>query len=145
MTSARIQSMIRQSNNETANELIDIVGGMGVVNSYVSSNGYSQTRLNRYFLRSGPENLTSVQDVGNFLEKVNNGQMVNSTYSNKLLDHLKHQGTTHKIPRGVSCSGCVANKTGELPNLGVANDAAIVYSPKGTYVIVVLSEVGAGN
>ena len=143
--SSRLQNMIRQSSNEDANQLIDIVGGMSVVNSYASSNGYSQTKLNRYFLRSGPENVISAQDVGNFLEKVNNGQMVNSTYSNKLLNHLKNQGTTHKIPRGVSCSGCVANKTGELPNLGVANDAAIVYSPKGTYVIVVLSEVGASN
>ena len=49
---------------------------------------------------------------------------------------VKQTSNNSNISNCVSCSGCVANKTGELPNLGVANDTAIVYSPKKTYVIV---------
>ena len=55
-----------------------------------------------------------------------------------MLRFLKKQNTRTKIPAGVS-SGTVANKTGEISNQGVQNDAAIVYTKNADYVIVVMS------
>ena len=135
--------MIENSNNDAANRLKDAAGGYEAVNNYASSHGYSGVGLHREFSKTGPENMITPRAVGKFLEDVHKGRVVNSTYSNKILGHMRNQKTLHKIPAGLGCSNCSASKSGELPDRGVANDAAIVYSPKATYVIVVLSQTGA--
>ena len=55
-----------------------------------------------------------------------------------MLSFLENQATRSKIPAGVS-SGTVANKTGEIPNQGVENDSAIVYTSGADYIISVMS------
>lgn len=140
----RLKPMIEESDNDAANSLIKTLY-MGDINSYISSNGYKNTKLKRNFGESGLENIISAQDVGKFLENVYRGKIVNSDYSNVLLGYLKNQRTRVKIPAGLGCQNCSASKSGELPDKGVANDAAIVYSPAGDYIIVVLSEVGSSN
>ena len=137
-----LKIMIENSDNDAANKLIDLVG-KNTINSYISSNGYSSTKLNRKMLTYGDENYVSASDIGKFLENVYNGKVVNSNYSSKMLKFLKNQKTTFKIPGGLGCSNCSASKSGELPDKGVANDAAIVYA--NDYILVVLSEVASGN
>ena len=139
---ANARNMIVYSDNSATNNVIDTIGGMGVVNSYVGKNGYSSTTLNRKFggsyTSSGVNNYTSARDTGVLLEKIYNGSLVSSSYSKTMLDFLKNQNTRSKIPAGVS-SGTVANKTGEIPDQGIENDSAIVYTIGADYVISVMS------
>lgn len=83
-------------------------------------------------------NFTSVEDCGHYLEKVLNGELVSPEYSEKILNLLKQQQIRHKIPAGVPDGVEVANKTGELEY--VEGDAAIVYAPSGTYVLVIIAD-----
>lgn len=141
--SSDAEIMIKNSDNEATNRIISAVGGKSVVNSYISKNGYSSnTQLNRLlggnYTSSGIDNYTTSKDVASLLEKIYNRKLVSPKYSDTMLGFLKKQNTRTKIPAGVS-SGTVANKTGEISNQGVQNDAAIVYTKNADYVIVVMS------
>lgn len=141
--SSDAEVMIKNSDNEATNRIISAVGGKSVVNSYISKNGYSSnTQLNRLlggnYTSSGIDNYTTSKDVASLLEKIYNRKLVSPKYSDTMLEFLKKQSNRKKIPAGVS-NGTVANKTGEISNQGVQNDAAIVYTKNADYVIVVMS------
>lgn len=141
--SSDAEVMIKNSDNEATNRIISAVGGKSVVNSYISKNGYSSnTQLNRLlggnYTSSGIDNYTTSKDVASLLEKIYNRKLVSPKYSDTMLEFLKKQNNRKKIPAGVS-NGTVANKTGEISNQGVQNDAAIVYTKNADYVIVVMS------
>ena len=141
--SSDAEIMIKNSDNEATNRIISAVGGKSVVNSYISKNGYSSnTQLNRLlggnYTSSGIDNYTTSKDVASLLEKIYNRKLVSPKYSDTMLEFLKKQNNRKKIPAGVS-NGTVANKTGEISNQGVQNDAAIVYTKNADYVIVVMS------
>ena len=140
---SNMNDMITISDNDATNNILEALGngdtaaGRAVVNSYASSQGYSETSINRELgqsSRGSVENYTSAKDVSNLLEKIHNGEIDNSEDMLKL---LKAQTRRSKIPSGVPDGVTVANKTGELGD--VQNDAAIVYSG-GDYVIVTMSE-----
>ena len=140
---SNMNNMITISDNNATNEILKALGngdtaaGRAIVNSYASSQGYSQTSINRDLGQSdrgSVENYTSAKDVSNLLEKIYNGEIDNS---DDMLKLLKAQTRRSKIPAGVPDGVTVANKTGELGD--VQNDAAIVYSG-GDYVIVTMSE-----
>lgn len=138
-----MRNMITISDNDATNAIVAALGngdeeaGRAIINNYASSEGYSETSINRSLgqsSRGSVENYTSAKDVSNLLEKIHNGEIDNS---DDMLNLLKDQTRTSKIPAGVPDGVTVANKTGELGD--VQNDAAIVYSG-GDYVIVTLSE-----
>lgn len=138
-----MRNMITISDNDATNAIVAALGngdeeaGRAIINNYASSEGYSETSINRSLgqsSRGSVENYTSAKDVSNLLEKIHNGEIDNS---DDMLNLLKAQTRTSKIPAGVPDGVTVANKTGELGD--VQNDAAIVYSG-GDYVIVTLSE-----
>lgn len=133
----QIRKMITNSDNDVTNNLIDKFG-MDMFNNYITNNNYKNTTLKRKMLSSGPENYTSAKDIGTLLEKIYKGTLVSSEYSNKMLELLKDQENTTKIPAGVPSGTVVANKTGELST--VEHDAAIVYSSGADYIIVVMSK-----
>ena len=83
-------------------------------------------------------NFTSVEDCGEYLHKILEGTIVNEYYSKKILSLLKQQQHLHKIPSGVPDSIVTANKTGELDYM--QGDAAIVYAPNGTYILVIIGD-----
>lgn len=130
--------MINQSNNEATNRLIDKLG-FDKINQYIKSNGYSNTEINRKMLAStsSGDNYTSVKDAGSILEKIYKGTCVSKKASSKMLEYLKSQTLTQKIPAGVPSGVQTANKTGELSN--VENDAAIVFKEGTPYILVVMS------
>ena len=138
-----MRNMITISDNDATNAIVAALGngdeeaGRAIINNYASSEGYSETSINRSLgqsSRGSVENYTSAKDVSNLLEKIHNGEIDNSEDMLKL---LKAQTRRSKIPSGVPDGVTVANKTGELGD--VQNDAAIVYSG-GDYVIVTLSK-----
>jgi beta-lactamase class A len=55
-----------------------------------------------------------------------------------MMDLLTEQHLNNKIPKNLPENIVVAHKTGELNSF--THDGGIVFSPKGKYVIVILSE-----
>lgn len=137
-----LYQMITVSDNSAANTLISLLGGgdsnigMQVVNNYCSSYGFSSTSMSRLMLQPNTygDNYTSTGDCGRFLLKVYNGEL---SHSIEMLNLLKQQTRTSKIPAGVPYGVVTANKTGELDY--VQNDVAIVYGDT-PYIICVMSE-----
>ncbi len=143
-----LYSMITVSDNTAANNLVRILGsgntdaGKNVVTSYCKTHGYNNSSMGRLLLEStiNGDNYTSVGDCARFLTKVYRGEL---EHSDDMLNLLKQQTRTSKIPAGVPNGVETANKTGELD--AVQNDAAIVFADR-PYVLCVMSEnVPAGS
>ena len=132
-------SMISVSDNGAANTLIGAVG-MDNVNRFAAEKGFKATELNRRMLESnGKENYTSAKDCGVMLEQVLEGKYVDQKSSDRILQDLRDQQRTWKIPAGIPSDVPTGNKTGELNY--AENDAAIIWGPACDYVLVVF----AGN
>ena len=133
-----LELMIEYSDNESCNILINAAGGFEAVNAFIKKQGYKNTELYRYMLEKDTiENYTSARECGKLLEDVLDGKYVSKDASELLLYHMEHQDTLYKIPAGVPENVKTANKTGELED--AEHDAAIVYSPACTYILVVMS------
>ncbi len=133
-----IEIMIKQSDNDAANRLIDQMG-FHKINTYITQHGYMQTIINRKMLESSSsgDNYTSVKDVAKILKEIYDGTCVSQEASQEMLGYLKAQTEKSKIPAGVPSGVQTANKTGELAT--VQNDAAIVYKEGAPYILVVMS------
>lgn len=142
-----LQEMITVSSNSAWNRLYKQLGngntsaGQTKVNEYCRTHDYPNSG---HLFLFPPYNTTSAKDTGLFLLRVLRGENVSQAASQKMLSFLKAQERTGKIPAGVPFGVPTANKTGELyGNVPVDNDAAIVFSPAGSYILVVLTERGS--
>lgn len=145
-------NMITVSDNESFNELVklqteslDFKKGAEAVNEYLEKQGYTETKVQHTLHPAasakeslGGRNMTSVKDCGMLLEKIYNKECVSEEASEKMLDLLKHQQNTWKIPQGLPEGIGSANKTGETDQ--DQHDMAIVYGEKTTYILCVMSE-----
>jgi beta-lactamase class A len=133
--------MLSQSDNTATNNLISKLGngdasaGMAKINQFCKEHTFTQTSIGRLMLDfdAKQDNYTSTEDCVTFLKAVYEGKLAGS---DSILSYLKEQERTGKLPAGVPAGVVTANKTGELED--VENDAAIVYSEKGTYAIAVM-------
>ena len=136
-------AMINVSDNGAANTLINAVG-MDNVNKFAQEHGFTETEINRRMLENnGTENYTSAKDCGVMLEQVLAGEYVNPKASERILQALKDQQRTGKIPAGIPSEVPTGNKTGELSY--VDNDAAIVWAPSCTYILCIMSSDAGGR
>ena len=133
----QVDLMIRVSSNDACNSLIDSLG-MSTVNRFIRSQGWSKSSLNRKMLQQSQlENYTSARECGQVLEAIYRGDYVSAAASARLLQNLKDQERTWKIPAGVPRGTVTANKTGELSD--TENDVCIVWSPGGVYILCILA------
>ena len=80
---------------------------------------------------------TTAADLALLLSKLQGGSLpIKSESRTRLLDAMKRNVYRQGIPAGAS--GQTADKVGFL--WGLLHDAAIVYSPKGTYVLVIMTD-----
>lgn len=147
-----LDSMITESDNDACNQLVcshsstgEFASGAAVVNQYLTKNGYTGTACHSvlqptssYYAGDGENSRTSARDCGLLLERIYGGTCVSPDYSREMLNLLLHQTRRWKIPAGLPSGVKVANKTGETDSC--QHDMAIVYGPKTTYVLCVLSE-----
>lgn len=146
--------MITISDNESYNEIVrlqseknDFVDGAVISNEYLSGEGYENTKVQHTLHPSSSEeigigedvsNMTSVNDCGLLMERIAEGTCVSAEASAQMLEYLKNQNNTSKIPSGLPEGILTANKTGETTQS--EHDMAIVYGPKTTYVLCVMSQ-----
>lgn len=143
-----LNQMITVSDNDAANNLVKLLGGgdagkgMDKVNSFCVQYNYTSTQMGRLLLEENPtgENYTSASDCGKFLYHVYNKKF---THADEMMELLKAQTRTTKIPAGIPEGIEVANKTGELDD--VQNDAAIVFGEKIPYIVCIMSEGVSGT
>lgn len=145
-------NMITVSDNESCNELArlqsedgDFLEGAKAVNSYIKKEGYTDTTLQSTLhpssspaLSLGDHNMTTVKDCGLLLERIFKGECVSAEASQEMLDLMLNQKNTAKIPAALGDGLKIANKTGETDVN--QHDMAIVYGPKTTYILCVMSQ-----
>lgn len=112
--SSALKQMITISHNYAALALLDKVGSTSISNK------------------------VTAKDTAEFLEKIYKGEMIDQEYSWKMMDLLAGQTINDRIPKYLPEGTKVAHKTGDIGFF--ENDAGIVFSPKGDFIIVVLSE-----
>lgn len=112
--SSALKQMITISHNYAALALLDKVGSISISNK------------------------VTAKDTAEFLEKLYKGEMIDQEYSQKMMDLLAGQTINDRIPKYLPQGTKVAHKTGDIGFF--ENDAGIVFSPKGDFIIVVLSE-----
>lgn len=121
--------MIVKSDNPCAETLLAKIGYKTLTNELKAIGLKSSS-----FMGSVP--LTTAGDLTTFNGSLQSGQLLNPTSTNLLLSAMKRNIYRQGIPKGAS--GAVADKVGFLD--AYLHDAAIVYSPSGTYVLSVMTE-----
>ena len=79
----------------------------------------------------------TANDLALFLQKLYQGELMSEENRDKLLSLMQQQRYREGIPTGIADQGVVADKVGFL--YGLLNDAAIVQSGSGDYVLVILT------
>ncbi|MBI3103704.1 serine hydrolase [Candidatus Daviesbacteria bacterium] len=77
-------------------------------------------------------------EVGSFFEDLYNGKVIDGDYSKQMLELLSRQKINDRIPKLLPKEVKVAHKTADLDYF--EHDSGIVFSPKGDYIMVVLTE-----
>ena len=144
-----IYLMLRDSNNESANRLIDLIGNnnMDLASKNVGSaikkiTGENKAGLYRKMLHEGKENLARANDLNMGLKDIYFGKFVNRDHSNKLMKAMAENNSTSKfkllgkLPQGAKG----LSKSGEIPNKGVENDIAIIGVGDEVFAISFLSQ-----
>lgn len=126
------EQMIVISHNYAAYALIEKVGKREI-QKFLEKYGLNESSF-------GIESESTASDLGKLFEKIYGGEIIDAEYSQKMHDLLLRQQKNDRIPKYLPEGTLVAHKTGELPN--IRNDGGIVYSPKGDFVIIILSETG---
>lgn len=122
--------MIVKSDNACAEALIKKIGASGL-NADIKSIGLNSTAFR------SDNNLTTANDLATYLTKLEKNQLpIKPESRSKLLDAMKRNVYRKGIPAGAS--GQTADKVGFL--WALLHDAAIVYSPKGAYVLVIMTD-----
>lgn len=134
---ACLQEMIVKSTNPCALSLTNLVGWQETQN-IVAAGGFPATQINNQF---GGDKYSTVRDEANFLTKLHYGTLMGEEATNRLLGYMKRQVWRAGIPSGVPRGVTVADKVG-LYN-GWVHDVAIVYGPKTTYILAIMSKGGS--
>lgn len=128
-----IDEMILHSTNACAHALFDLAGWRSV-HDFIRGQ-FPSTSLDNGANPDG-EKHTTIRDETNFLIRLNAGELMNREHTDYLIGLMKRQVYRSGIPRGVQGT-TVANKVGFYN--GYKHDVAIVYAPRGTYVLGILS------
>lgn len=131
--SQALNQMITISHNYAALLLTEEIG-LSKVKAFLEQNSFKESKVGV----SGEAPTTTSADMAVFMEKLYKGEVVSKEYSDKMLELLKKQKLNDKLPKDLPDDVVVAHKTGEIDYF--THDGGIVYSDKGDYVIVVLSQ-----
>lgn len=128
-----LRQMITISHNYAAMLLTDKIK-ISSVENFLKQNGFTKSGLGE----DTDTPFSTASDISLFLEKLYKGELANLTYTAEMLDILKGQQFNQGISKYLSEQTVVANKTGDIG--WFKHDAGIVFTAKGDYVIVVMSE-----
>ena len=125
-----LNQMITISHNYAALLLTEKLK-LSSVAAFLKDKGLSESRVGT----DGSVPISTPSDIALYFEKLYKGELVSSQ---KMSDLLKAQQLNNKLPKYLPKEVAVAHKTGEIGYF--THDAGLVFTPKGDYIIVVLSE-----
>jgi beta-lactamase class A len=146
-----LRLLIAESDNIAAMMLLDLAG-LNNVNQSMQGMGLRQTRLLDYRAPGvynsplGPYQTTAA-DMATLMESIAAGRLVDPTGSEEALKLLESKQASELLADGLPWWAKVAHKWGEIP--GARHEAGIVFTPRGQYVVVVMTEnldpIGSGG
>lgn len=125
-----LEQMITISHNYSA-MLLTVAVKNANVKKFLTDNGFTNSK-------TGIPPKTTATDIAELFEKLYDGELVTPQASTEMIDLLKRQKLNDRIPKYLPDGIEVAHKTGELA--GAKHDAGIVFSEKGDYIIVLMSD-----
>lgn len=125
--------MITISHNYAALLLTEKVR-LSNVKKFLEENGFNESKVDL----DGSPPQTTAADIALFFEELYKGQLTDIADTEKMLSLLKAQKLNKKLPKYLPQDIVIAHKTGELDTY--SHDAGIVYTPKGDYVIAILTD-----
>lgn len=137
-----LRLLIAESDNIAAMMLLDLTG-LNNVNQSMQGMGLRQTRLldyrapGAYNTSIGPYQTTPA-DMGTLMELIASGQLVDPVGSEEALRLLESKQASELLSDGLPWWAKVAHKWGEIP--GARHEAGIVFTPRGQYVVIVMTE-----
>lgn len=131
--SSALNQMITISHNYAALLLLEKVK-TSQVQDFMKRYGLNNSAL-------GNPPTTTTSDTAFFLEKLYRGEIVSKNASEKMIELLKKQQLNDGLPKLLPKEVHVGHKTGDLGYF--KHDAGIVFSEKGDYIIVILSETNS--
>jgi beta-lactamase class A len=136
-----IYKMITESDNTATRMLIDYVG-MNYLDTAFKKLGLVYTNIcpEGMSLASGrleKDNYTTAREMAGLLDRIYSGELVDREASGFMLDVLKHNKSRTRLRKGLPSGWEIGHKTGLLRK--ACHDAGIVFSPRGDYVIVVMT------
>ena len=131
--------MIEDSDNIAALVLLDITG-VPAVNAMSERLSLHATRLVDHRGGESGDHTTSANDMAHLLTSLATGQAVNQRVSEQALQLLEQKQSVTWLGDDLPFWVKIAHKWGDLPL--ARNDAGIVFSPRGSFVIAVLTEEG---
>jgi beta-lactamase class A len=136
------QLMIQDSDNIAALVLLDAVG-IANVNALAQQLGLHSTHVVDHRAGEAGDHTTSAADMAHLLVNMAGGQLVNQHVSEEALRLLELKQSVNWLGNDLPFWVKVAHKWGDLPQ--ARNDAGIVFSPRGTFVVAVLTEDGVAD
>ncbi|MBI2597475.1 serine hydrolase [Candidatus Daviesbacteria bacterium] len=128
-----LNQMITISHNYAALLLTEKLK-LSSVAAYLKNIGLQETKVGT----DGSAPISTPFDIALFFEKLYKNQLADQETSQKMIELLKKQTLNNKLPKNLPQEVSIAHKTGELGYL--THDSGIVFTPKGDYIIVILSE-----
>lgn len=145
-----LTNMIVNSDNDAARTLGFMIGWTNI-DTLLRSINIKSTDLNNYVSNDttpAGDKYSTAGDLGLLLDKLYDGTLLNKSHTQLLLGLMEQQEWRERIPAGVPGGVTVADKPGWLSPADdgedeyVQNDAAIVYGPRSTYILVIMTGGG---
>jgi beta-lactamase class A len=136
-----LRLLIAESDNVAAMMLLDLTG-LNNVNQTMRGLGMEATRLLDYRAPGAYDGVgpyaTSPADMGLLMDTIGTNRLVDKEASEEALKLLGQKQASDLLGEGLPFNVKVAHKWGEIP--GARHEAGLVFTPKFTYVVVIMTE-----
>jgi beta-lactamase class A len=129
--------MIQDSDNIAALVLLDVIGASGA-NAMAERLGLQATHVVDHRVGEEGDHTTSADDMAHLLFELATGEAVNQRVSEQALSLLEAKQSVTWLGDDLPFWVKVAHKWGDLPE--ARNDAGVVFTPRGSFVLAVLTE-----
>jgi beta-lactamase class A len=136
------QLMIEQSDNIASLVLLDVVG-VPRTNAMAQQLGLTATHVVDHRAGEPGDHTTSAQDMAHLFSELATGAAVNQRVSERALSLLELKQSVTWLRDDLPFWVKVAHKWGDLPD--ARHDAGIVFTPRGSFVLAVLTEDAAAD